>query len=161
MGLPTSHVSAVLRRVYLLSRSRLRAARFSSFFLELHPQLTVNGGWLPRTWLDRAVAISSFFSSRTLRVHRGKRWRRLTPRRWHLGFAWAAFARTQTLAVFRKRAARKKKKQGRGSGDPQAGGLGYRITELKSMKSGAQRRTLAHYRVNSPLMMAATLAAQV
>ena len=59
--------------------------------------------------------------------------------RWNVGFAWGSFARTQALAVFKKRASAKKRK--RHHTQHAAFALDFRVQRIKEVKAGLRRRS--------------------
>lgn len=99
-------------------------------------------GWSPRSWKERRSLISRWFLSQTLRIHRGRRWRRLFIQRWVAGFAFGNFARTQTVAVFKKKASAKKRK--RLQQNTQAHVFDWRIQRIKDVRAGLKRKTCLH-----------------
>jgi ribosomal protein S19 len=78
-----------------------------------------NVGWIPRVWKVRRGWLLRWFRSHTLRVHRGRRWRRLLVQRWVVGFTAGSFARTAALAAFKRRASEKKQRRLLGKTGPQ------------------------------------------
>lgn len=83
------------------------------------------GGLVPRAY-------------RPVRVHRGRRWRVLHPSRWHVGLTWGALARTRRVAVFKARAANKKRKKV-SKGAQLVGEM--RILQYRAIQLGQRRRT--------------------
>jgi hypothetical protein len=75
---------------------------------------------------------------RPLRVHRGRRWRVLTPSKWHVGLTWGALARTRRVAAFKARAANKKRKK-ISKGAQMVGEM--RILQYRALQLGQRRRT--------------------
>lgn len=75
---------------------------------------------------------------RPVRVHRGRRWRALTPSKWHIGLTWGALARTRRVAAFKARAANKKKKKV-SKGALLVGEM--RISQYRALQLGQRRRT--------------------
>lgn len=78
-----------------------------------------------------------------LRVHRGRRWRRLPIQRFNVGFAIGNFARTTKPAQFKKRASAKKRR--RRQLQTFAPGQEWRIQRIKDTRAGLRRRTLLVY----------------
>ena len=99
----------------------------------------LSSAWLPRPWLSRQGCLVRQLCQQTLRVHRGRRWRRLTIQRWHVGFAAGCFARAQALAIFKKRASAKKRKRRTSLGSSLS--LDFRIQRIKDTKAGLRRRS--------------------
>jgi hypothetical protein len=83
------------------------------------------GGRLPRAPLP-------------VRVHRGRRWRPLTPSKWQAGLTWGALARTRRVAAFKARAANKKRKKV-SKGAQLVGEM--RIMQYRALQLGQRRRT--------------------
>jgi hypothetical protein len=77
-------------------------------------------------------------SYRPVRVHRGRRWRVLTPSKWHAGLTWGALARTRRVAAFKARAANKKRKKV-SKGAQLVGEM--RIMQYRALQLGQRRRT--------------------
>jgi ribosomal protein S19 len=95
--------------------------------------------WLPRPWLSRRARLVQRFRQQTLRIHRGRRWRRLLIQRWHIGFAIGSFARTQALAIFKKKASAKKRKKRVSFGSGPS--MDFRVQRIKDTKAGLRRRS--------------------
>jgi hypothetical protein len=134
--------AAALRLLYAtLDPRRRRHARL----LFQRPALGVARGhsWIPRAWFARFGRVFAFSRGQTLRVYRGRRWRRLAVQRWHIGLSWGAFARSTALAVFKKKSSAKKRRR-RQSGDGGAS-LGLRIQQIREVRAGVRRRSSVQF----------------
>lgn len=77
-------------------------------------------------------------AKRPVRVHRGRRWRALTPSKWHIGLTWGALARTRRVAAYKARAANKKRKK-ISKGAQLVGEM--KIFQYRALQLGQKRRT--------------------
>lgn len=86
----------------------------------------------------RSGLISQHHVASSLRVHRGKRWRVLSPSVWHTGFTMGALARSRRVAAFKAKAANKKRKKV--SKSSQLVGE-MKILQFRALQLGQKRRT--------------------
>lgn len=93
--------------------------------------------YLLNIW-DRGGVICKSLMGKMLRVHRGKKWRALTPSKWHKGSTLGAFGRTRKIAAFKSRAANKKKKKV-SKGAQMMGEM--KIMQYRALQLGQKRRT--------------------
>jgi len=149
----TRYTYKFLRMSRVVSKSPI----LSLMFRQLDAVKTYGGGWVPRKWFERSGAVLGWFRSRTLRIHRGKRWRRLQVHRWNVGFTWANFARTSALAVFKKKATsrKQKKRQLDAKADLR---MSLRVQQIKDVRSGVRRRSALRYDDPVALAIQATAA---
>jgi ribosomal protein S19 len=127
-----------------LSRASRRPALVSFLFRQLDVAKTYGSGWVPKRWYERSGVILRWFKTHTLRIHRGKRWRRLRVCRWNVGYAWGHFARTSVLAVFKKRATSKKQKKNQ-QGPKVELCLNLKVQHIKDVRAGVKRRSVMRY----------------
>lgn len=126
------------------SRLMKRASLVSLLFRQLDATKTYGSGWVPKKWYERSGSVLRWFRTRTLRVHRGKKWRRLRVYRWNVGFKWGQFSRTTALAVFKKKATSKKQKK------KQLGAraelyTSLKVQHIKDVRAGLKRRSVVRY----------------
>lgn len=93
--------------------------------------------YLLNVW-PRGGLVSKHHIGQSTRVHRGKKWRVVSPSKWHLGFTWGSLSRTRRVAAFKARAANKKRKKV--SKSTQLIGE-MRILQFRALQLGQRRRT--------------------
>lgn len=81
--------------------------------------------------------ITRWFLRRRIRLYGGRKWKQLAFGRWHRGWRFGGFSRTQALAVFRKKTLTKKVKVVPLKQKLQEEA---RIAEIKKVKAGQRRR---------------------
>ncbi len=97
-------------------------------------------GWIPRIWLSRTENIVKWLRFQTLRVHRGKKHRRLYIQKWNVGYPLGNFARTRKLAIFKKKASLKKK-QRKKLALASVKTFEWDLQRIKDIRAGNKRRT--------------------
>lgn len=93
--------------------------------------------YLLNIW-PRGGCVSQHHLGQSTRIHRGKKWRVVSPAKWHLGFSWGALSRTRKVAAFKARAANKKRKRV-SKGTQLIGEM--RILQFRALQLGQKRRT--------------------
>ena len=93
--------------------------------------------YLLNIW-SRGALVSKHHLAKSTRVHRGKKWRVVSPSKWHLGFTWGSLSRTRRVAAFKARAANKKRKK-TSKGTQLISDM--RILQFRALQSGQKRRT--------------------
>lgn len=101
-------------------------------------------GWIPRTWFGRTENLIRWFRFQTLRIHRGRKFRRLYVQRWNIGYPLGNFARTRKLAIFKKKASLKKK-QRKKIALTNTKSFEWDLQRIKDVRSGNKRRTSTIY----------------
>lgn len=61
------------------------------------------------SWVCRNTTVLNCLDGQRFRIYKGKLWRIVFLSEWHTGFKLGSFAKTKQLALFRQKAARKKK----------------------------------------------------
>jgi len=143
----TKHMPFCTRYMYRfikLSRLPKKAALLSLLFRQLDVAKAYGSGWVPKKWHERSGIVSRWFKTRVLRIHRGKGWRRLKVLRWTVGFSWGEFARTTSLAVFKKKATAKKQKKKTLSAKADLR-MSLRVQQIKDVKAGIRRKSVIRY----------------
>jgi ribosomal protein S19 len=131
-------------RFLKLSRIPKKLALLSLLFRQLDVAKTYGSGWVPKKWYERSGVVLRWFKTRTFRIHRGKGWRRLKVFKWNVGFAWRAFARTTSLAIFKKKATSKKQKKKSLNAKAELR-MSLKVQQIKDVKSGVRRRSVIRY----------------
>lgn len=133
----------VLRRLRLAKDPKQRVDLFFSFH---EPSVFKGFGseWMPISWWLRDGISLTRLKFRVLRLHKGQRWRRIFVSRWHSGQPWGSFARTRTLAVFKKKMTeRKQKRKNKQLFQPQGfvSLKNLKINQIREVKTGQRRKT--------------------
>lgn len=93
--------------------------------------------YLLNIW-SRGALVSRHHIGQSSRIHRGKKWRVVSPSKWHLGFSWGSLSRTRRVAAFKARAANKKRKKV-SKGTQLIGEM--KILQFRALQLGQKRRT--------------------
>lgn len=93
--------------------------------------------YLLNVW-SRGGLVSKHHVGQSTRVHRGKKWRVVSPSKWHLGFTWGSLSRTRRVAAFKARAANKKRKK-ISKGTQLVSEM--KILQFRALQLGQKRRT--------------------
>jgi ribosomal protein S19 len=87
---------------------------------------------------SRGGLVSRYHVDQSLRVHRGRKWRVISPSVWHAGFTWGSLSRSRRVAAFKAKAANKKRKKVSKSGQLISE---MRILQFRALQLGQKRRT--------------------
>lgn len=118
----------------LVSTSLL--AKYSSYFFLPKPMYAL-------AFKQKSTTVPEDFTGILIRIYRGRLWKGLKLLNAQTGFKLGSFIRTRTLAIFRQKAARKKKPTYKAATTAMLNEI--KISKIRQIKSGQRRKSVGQY----------------